>query len=80
LRLVLLTANLEFSAAANVAAVAVDLFFLPCFAYDFLTRGRIHRAYLYVLALFVVSQTIMMRLPSWAPWLDFSRLVQRLLG
>lgn len=80
LRLVLLTTNLEFSTAANVAAVAGDLFFLPCFAYDLLTRGRIHRAYLYVLALFVVSQTIMMRLPSWTPWLDFSRLVQGLLG
>jgi hypothetical protein len=52
--------------------------FLPCFAYDLLTRGRIHRAYTSALTLFVVIA--MSSAPSWAPWLDFSRAVQHLLG
>jgi len=58
----------------------LDLFFLPCLAYDLLTRGRIHRAYAYMLALFVVSQIIMSSVLSWPPWLHFSRTVQHLLA
>jgi hypothetical protein len=80
LRLILLTANLEFPTAVIWGAVAGDLFFLPCFAYDLFTRGKIHRAYSYVLALFIVSQITMMSILSWPPWLDFSRRLQHLLG
>jgi hypothetical protein len=80
LRLILLTTNLGFSTAIIVGAVVGNLFFLPCFAYDLSTRGRIHRAYLYILALFIVNQFAMLRVLSWAPWLDFSRHVQHLLG
>jgi hypothetical protein len=80
LRLILLTTNLDFPAAIIRGAVAGDLFFLPCFAYDLFTRGKIHRVYAYVLALFVVSEIIMMKLPTWGPWLDLSRGVQHLLA
>jgi hypothetical protein len=80
LRLITLTTNLEFPTAIICGAVAGDLFFLPCFAYDLLTRGRIHRVYVYVLALFIVSEIIMMKLPSWGPWLHFARAVQHLLS
>jgi hypothetical protein len=80
LRLILLATNLDFSTAIILGAVGGDLFFLPCFAYDVFARGRVHRAYLYILALFVVSQFAMLRVLSWAPWLDFSRSVQHLLG
>lgn len=80
LRLLLLTTHLEFQTAANLALVLTDSFFLPCFAYDLVTRGRIHRAYVYVLALFIVSEVVMMKIPAWGPWLAFSRSVQHLLG
>jgi hypothetical protein len=36
--------------------VVLDMFFVPCFAYDLVIRGRIHRAYTYALTLFVVSE------------------------
>jgi hypothetical protein len=80
LRLLLLTTNLEFNAAANLALVITDAFFLPCFAYDLFTRGRIHRAYVYGLALFIVSEIALMNVRPWGPWLAFSRSVQHLLG
>jgi hypothetical protein len=80
LRLLLLTTHLEFPTAIIWGAVVADLFFLPCFAYDLLTRGRIHRAYIYVLALFIVSEIAMIQFLSWPPWLAFSRAVQHLLA
>jgi hypothetical protein len=80
LRLILRTTNLDFPSAVVLGAVLANLFFLPCFAYDMLSRGRIHRAYLYVLALFIVCQIFMLRVLSWAPWLDFSRALQHLLS
>jgi|SRR5580698_2817375 hypothetical protein len=80
LRLILLTTNLEFPTAIIFGAVAGDLFFLPCFAYDLLTRGKIHRVYAYVLALFIASQIIMMKLPSWGPWLHFAQNLQHLVS
>ena len=80
LRLILRTTTLDFDTAANLALVLTDSFFLPCFAYDLLTRGRIHRAYVYGLALFIVSQTLLMNVRAWGPWLAFSRSMQHLLG
>jgi hypothetical protein len=80
LRLILLTGKLEFPTAIIVGAVAADLFFLPCFAYDLLTRGSIHRAHRYAFALFVVSQIVMMMLPSWPAWIRFSQAVQHFLS
>ncbi|HEY2465857.1 MAG TPA: hypothetical protein VGI32_17485 [Steroidobacteraceae bacterium] len=80
LRLILLTTNFEFPTAVIWGIVATDMFFLPCFAYDLLTRGRIHRAYAYGLGLIVVSEIVMLNLLSWPPWLNFSRSVQHLLS
>jgi hypothetical protein len=80
LRLILLTTNIEFSTAIILGFVFLDLFFLPCFAYDLLTRGRIHPAYTYALTLFIVSEITMSNLPSWGPWLHFSRAVQHLVA
>jgi hypothetical protein len=79
LRLILLTTNLD-QTAGDWALVLTDSFLLPCFAYDLFTRGSIHRAYVYVLALFIVSQIVMMSLPAWGPWLNFARAVQHLLS
>jgi len=80
LRLLLLTTHLDFETAANLALVLTDTFFLPCFAYDLLTRGRIHRAYVYGLALFIVSQIVLMNVRAWGPWLAVSGRVQHLLS
>jgi hypothetical protein len=80
LRLILLSTNLEFMTAVKVGIVVTDLFFVPCFAYDLLTRGRIHHAFLYVLGLFIVSEIAMLRVLTWAPWIDFTRSVQHFLG
>jgi hypothetical protein len=80
LRLIFLTTKLEFSAAVILSFVLLDLFFLPCFVYDLRTRGKIHRAYAYVLALLIASETAIMILPSWGPWLHFAGSVQHLLS
>jgi hypothetical protein len=80
LRLILLTTNLEFPTAIIWGAIVADLFFLPCFAYDLLTRGSIHRAYTYMLGLFIVSEIAMMNLPSWPPWLQVARTLQHALS
>lgn len=80
LRLILRNTNLEFPTALIWQCVVTDLFFLPCFAYDILTRGRIHRANAYALGLLVACEVIMTRMLSWPPWLDFSRPVQHILA
>jgi hypothetical protein len=56
LRFILLATHLEFPTAIIVGFVVLDMFFVPCFAYDLVIRGRIHRAYTYALTLFVVSE------------------------
>jgi hypothetical protein len=80
LRLILLSPNVEFSTAVILGFVFLDLLFLPCFAYDLLIRGRIHPAFTYALTLFIASEITMANLPSWGPWLHFSRAVQHLLS
>jgi hypothetical protein len=80
LRLILLATHLEFPTAIIVGFVVLDMFFVPCFAYDLVIRGRIHRAYTYALTLFVVSEITLSNLPAWGPWLHFSRSLQQLLS
>ena len=58
----------------------LDLFFLPCFAYDLLTRRRIHPAYFYALALIVADQITTLSVLSWKPWIDFSNALQRFVA
>jgi hypothetical protein len=76
LRLILLTSNVEFHTAIVLGAVAADLFFVPCFAYDLYTRGKIHPAFAYCFALFVVCQTIMSVVPSCSVWLKLSGVIK----
>jgi hypothetical protein len=63
-----------------VAALLVDAFFLPCFAYDLLTRRSIHPAYLIGLALLVLDQIVQVKVVDWPPWIDFSLALQRLVA
>jgi hypothetical protein len=60
-----------------VSTLLVDAFFLPCFAYDLLTRRRIHPAYVVALVLIVLDQIAQATLVTWTPWINFSNLLQR---
>jgi hypothetical protein len=63
-----------------VSTLLVDAFFLPCFAYDLLTRRRIHPAYLVALALIVLDQIAQATVVSWPPWINFSNSLQRMVA
>jgi hypothetical protein len=63
-----------------VSTLLVDAFFLPCFAYDLVTRRRIHPAYFFSLALIVLDQTAQVQVVTWRPWIDFSNALQRLVA
>src|SRR3984885_4657892 len=60
-----------------VSTLLVDAFFLPCFAYDLLTRRRIHPAYVVALVLIVLDQIAQATVVTWTPWINFSNLLQR---
>jgi hypothetical protein len=60
-----------------VSTLLVDAFFLPCFAYDWMTRRRIHPAYVIALALIALDQVAQIRVVSWAPWVELSNALQR---
>ncbi len=62
-----------------IATLLVDAFFLPCFAYDWMRMRRIHPAYLVALGLIIADQVAQARVVSWAPWIDFSMAMQRLV-
>ena len=63
-----------------VSTLLVDAFFLPCFAYDLLTRRRIHPAYVIALVLIVLDQIAQAAVVTWAPWINFANALQRLLA
>jgi hypothetical protein len=63
-----------------VSTLLVDAFFLPCFAYDLLTRRRIHPAYLIAAALIVLDQVAQASVVTWTPWVNFSNALQRLVA
>ncbi len=60
-----------------VSTLLVDAFFLPCFAYDLVTRRRIHPAYLVALVLIVLDQIAQATVVTWTPWINFSNALQR---
>ena len=63
-----------------VSTLLVDAFFLPCFAYDLLTRRRIHPAYLVALVLIVLDQVAQATVVTWPPWVNFANALQRLVA
>jgi len=63
-----------------VSTLLVDAFFLPCFAYDLLTRRRIHPAYVVALVLIVLDQIAQATVVTWTPWINFSNLLQRMVA
>jgi uncharacterized membrane protein YozB (DUF420 family) len=69
----------DMSKVGLVATLLVDAFFLPCLAYDLLSRRRIHPAYCVALALIVLDQVAQVTVVSWAPWVNLSMALQRLV-
>jgi hypothetical protein len=63
-----------------ISTLLVDVFFLPCLAYDLLTRRRIHPAYLAAFALIVLDQIAQATVVSWTPWINFSYALQRMVA
>lgn len=60
-----------------VSTLLVDAFFLPCFVYDWLSRRRIHPAYLVALVMIVIDQVAQDAVVSWPPWINLSNALQR---
>jgi hypothetical protein len=69
----------DMSKVGIVSTLLVDAFFLPCFAYDLVTRHRIHPAYFVALVLIVLDQVAQVKVVTWEPWINFSLAMQRLV-
>ena len=67
----------DISKVGIVSTLLVDAFFIPCLAYDLLTRRRIHPAYLIALGLIVLDQIAQVKAVTWGPWIDLSVALQR---
>jgi uncharacterized membrane protein YozB (DUF420 family) len=63
-----------------VSTLLVDAFFLPCLAYDWLIRRRIHPAYLIAFVLIVLDQIAQATVVTWAPWIKLANALQRLVS
>jgi hypothetical protein len=62
---------------ANHCILITDLFFVPCVAYDMLTRRKIHPAFLYAFVLVILEQAVQPIVISWTPWINLAMTIQR---
>jgi len=69
----------DMSKVGILSTLLVDTFLLPCFAYDLVTRRRIHPAYFVALVIIVLDQVAQVKVVPWAPWINFSFAMQRLV-
>jgi uncharacterized membrane protein YozB (DUF420 family) len=60
-----------------LASVIVDLFFVPCFVYDWRTRHKIHPAYFCALTLLIASQIAIVTVIPWPPWIRLAHALQQ---
>jgi hypothetical protein len=63
-----------------VSTLLVDAFFLPCFAYDLLSRRRIHPAYLVAVPLIVLDQVAQATVVTWPPFINLANALQRMVA
>jgi uncharacterized membrane protein YozB (DUF420 family) len=56
------------------------LFFIPCFAYDWATRRKLHPANIVGLVLLLMDLTIQPIVLAWGPWTDFANSIQRFVS
>jgi hypothetical protein len=66
--------------AGVVSTLMVDAFFIPCLAYDLITRRAVHPAYLLGIGLIVADQLAQIAVVDWAPWINFATAMQRLVS
>jgi uncharacterized membrane protein YozB (DUF420 family) len=63
-----------------VTEIAVlDLFWIPCIAYDLVTRRKLHPAYYTILPVILADQILTLSVISWQPWTDFANGLRRLV-
>jgi hypothetical protein len=60
-----------------LASIIVDLFFVPCFVYDWRIRHKIHPAYFCALTLLIASQIAIVTVIQWSPWIRLAHALQR---
>jgi hypothetical protein len=70
----------DMSKVGLVSTLMVDAFFIPCFAYDLVTRRRIHPAFCVGLGLIILDQIAQAKVVTWGPWVDLSMALQRLVA
>ena len=75
-----LIARSDMAKVSIVSTLLVDAFFLPCFAYDLLTRRRIHPAYLVALPLIVLDQVAQATVVTWPPFINLANVLQRMVA
>jgi hypothetical protein len=63
-----------------LSTLMVDVFFIPCVVYDLITRRAVHPAYLLGIGLIVADQIAQIEVIDWAPWINFSLAMQRLVS
>jgi hypothetical protein len=56
------------------------LFFVPCFAYDWVTRRKIHPANIVGLTLIMLDQLVQPVVLSWPAWTSIANALQRLVA
>jgi hypothetical protein len=56
------------------------LFFIPCFAYDWVTRRKLHPANIVGLVLILMDLTIQPIVLAWGPWTNFANSIQRFVS
>ncbi len=69
----------DMSKVGIVSTLLVDAFFIPCIAYDLMTRRSIHPAYLVALAFIILDQVAQVKAVTWGPWIDLSIALQHLV-
>jgi hypothetical protein len=63
-----------------LSTLMVDAFFIPCVAYDLITRRSVHPAYVVGIGLIVADQIAQVEVVDWPPWINFSTAMQRLVS
>ena len=65
---------------SHLGTLLVDAFFVPCFIYDLIVRGKPHPAFAIGFAVAIVDQAVQVWVMSWKPWADFAYAMQRLVN
>jgi uncharacterized membrane protein YozB (DUF420 family) len=79
-RMLVLLGVHDLSKIALLEPLLTDLLFAPCLIYDFVTRRKVHPAYLVALALIIADQVAQPIVLAWPAWTNFANTLQRLVA